>query len=279
MNSDISKRFVECHDRLKDEGGVRSSRQFALSLDYAPQSFSDIVNGKRDVTIDLIRKAVEKYAFNSHYIFTGNGSLFYKKISATNPIVSILVDESGEERILHVPVRAQAGYADQLYDPEFIEQLPSFTLPDQMFQKGTFRCFGVKGDSMEPLLHSGDMVVCSFLEKEYWVNSIKDNQVYVVVHDGGIVVKRIINNITATKNVMCLSVNSYYEPYELHLGEIKEIWKVEINMTKLQDAPTNVRESFQEQIDCLKTIIENQSAQIANFNKTMERLLRNKRVG
>lgn len=274
MNSDVSKRFVECHDQLKKDGRIKSSRQFALSLDYAPQSFSDIVNGKREVTIELIRKAVEIYKVNTRYLFSGIGSMFEKSIDE-NPILSVVVDGNGDEKILHVPISAQAGYAHQLYDEEYIAQLPSFTLPDIMFLKGTFRCFGVKGESMEPLLFSGDKVVCSFVEKEFWVNSVKDNQVYVVVSEGGIVVKRLINNITINKKLSCISENPFYEPYELSVNEIKEIWKVEVMISGFLDNHADARSGFYKQIDHLKTIIENQSAQIKTFSNSMELLLKN----
>jgi len=55
---------------------VRSSRQFALSLDYLPQSLSEILKGRRDVTLELLRKGVEKYAMNPVYLLTGNGDFF-----------------------------------------------------------------------------------------------------------------------------------------------------------------------------------------------------------
>ncbi|MFT5385521.1 MAG: hypothetical protein ACI81W_002929, partial [Saprospiraceae bacterium] len=66
----VTQRFIKCHNHLKEEGTVRSSRQFALSLDYLPQSLSEILKGRRDVTIELLRKAVEKYKINPVYIYT-----------------------------------------------------------------------------------------------------------------------------------------------------------------------------------------------------------------
>ena len=56
MNSIVTERFIKCHDKLLANNQVRSSRQFAISLDYLPQSLSEIVKGRRDVTIELLRK-------------------------------------------------------------------------------------------------------------------------------------------------------------------------------------------------------------------------------
>lgn len=278
MNSDVSKRFVECHAQLKKEGRIKSSRQFSISLDYAPQSFSDIVNGKREATVELLRKAVEVYNINARFLFTGEGPLFEQGRN-DDPILSIVVDGKGDEMILHVPVSAQAGYVDQLYDEEYIAQLPAFTLPDNIFRRGTFRCFDVKGESMEPLFFAGDKVVCSFIERDFWVNSIKDNQVFVVVSVNGIVVKRVINNITATKSISCISENGYFNAYELPVSEIMEIWKVEVMISRFFDSHSEARSGFNKQIEHLKTIIENQSDQIENFNDSIKLLLRNNSIG
>lgn len=279
MNSEVSTRFVNCHEVLKSRGMVKSSRQFALSLDYAPQSFSDIVNGKRDVTIELVRKAVKQYHFSAQYLFTGEGEMFIDDLKLPDPILTVCVDQEGEERIVHVPVSAQAGYIDQLYDQEFIGNLPSFTLPGDRFRRGTFRCFDVKGDSMEPTLFSGDRIVCSFVDRDYWNSSIRDNHVYVVIAKSGVIVKRVINNISIDQCLKCISDNSYYESFELPLEAIKELWKVEVKISTFMHSPGNVRNAFHEEIDHLKAVIENQSVQIKSFNKSMELLLKNKRVG
>ena len=61
MNNVVTQRFIKCHDKLKEDNRIRSSRQFAMSLDYLPQSLSEIIKGRRDVTIELLRKAIDKY--------------------------------------------------------------------------------------------------------------------------------------------------------------------------------------------------------------------------
>jgi transcriptional regulator with XRE-family HTH domain len=75
-NHIVSQRFIKCHNKLREAKTIKSSRQFALELDYLPQSLSEILNGRRDVTIEVIRKAVDIYRFNPTYLFTGEGDLF-----------------------------------------------------------------------------------------------------------------------------------------------------------------------------------------------------------
>jgi len=55
----VTKRFIKCHDKIREDNRVRSSRQFALSLDYLPQSLSEILKGRRDVTIEKSSRKIQ----------------------------------------------------------------------------------------------------------------------------------------------------------------------------------------------------------------------------
>ena len=130
---------------------------------YLPQSLSEIVKGRRDVTIEVLRKAVEVYDLNPVYLVTGKGNMFGGGDEDKNfRLLTIVTDSDEDERIVHVPVPAQAGYASEMMDPSFISELPTFTLPDYRYKSGTHRSFDVSGDSMEPTLFEGDKVICSF---------------------------------------------------------------------------------------------------------------------
>ena len=87
MNTMVTDRFIYCHDELKRLRKVRSSRQFALSLDYLPQSLSEILKGRRDVTLELLRKGVEKYEMNPVFLLTGKGSHFLNQRNGFQLIV------------------------------------------------------------------------------------------------------------------------------------------------------------------------------------------------
>ncbi|MEL7123486.1 MAG: helix-turn-helix transcriptional regulator, partial [Bacteroidota bacterium] len=153
MNSIVTQRFIKCHDKLREESRIKSSRQFAISLDYLPQSLSEILKGRRDVTIELLRKAIETYKINPVYIYTGIGPLFMtEETHDAFRVLNIVTNTQDEERILHVPLTAQAGYASENSSPKFIKELPTFSLPDYKYKAGTFRCFDVPGDNMKPTL-------------------------------------------------------------------------------------------------------------------------------
>lgn len=127
------------------------------------------------------------------------------------------------EKIVYVPTAAHAGYTEQFHDPVFLDDLVSFSLPDYKFQHGTYRCFDIMGDSMEPSLYAGDKVVCSQVDSNNFYSSVRNNLVYVIVMDGSLVVKRVLNKVRENRTMMMLSDNSYYQPYEVAIEEIREM--------------------------------------------------------
>ena len=275
MNSIVTQRFINCHHKLREENRVRSSRQFALSLDYLPQSLSEILKGRRDVTIELLRKAVEKYKINPVYVYTGEGPMFMSEEDHKSfRVLTIVTNSQDDERIVHVPVPAQAGYAGELADPTFIQDLPSFSLPDYKYKVGTHRSFDVAGDSMEPTLFEGDKVICSFLEPTLWESSLKDSYVYIIVTRGDVVVKRVTNQLKDQKQLLLKSDNSFYEPYPVSVGDIREIWYVRAKISPFLPSPQNLQIVLHEEVGELRQTIAQQSRLIENLNLTIEKLLK-----
>lgn len=138
-------------------------------------------------------------------------------------VVSTVVDKTDKELITTVPIKASAGYTNGYSDPEFIEDLPHFSLPlNELSKERTYRVFQIKGDSMLPL-KSGSYVICEYVTN--W-EDINDNKPYIVISkDEGIVYKRLINTIQKSGEILLKSDNSEYSPYSIHVDSILEIWK------------------------------------------------------
>lgn len=273
MNSIITDRFINCHNKLREDGKVRSSRMFALTLDYLPQSLSEILKGRRDVTIELLRKAVEEYNFNPTYLFTGEGSMFITgEENKGFRTLTVVTDRDDDERIVHVPVPAQAGYAGEQLDPIFMEELPTYTLPDYKYRTGTHRSFDVSGDSMQPTLFEGDKVICSFKDPSYWETSLKDNYVYVVVTRGDVLVKRVFNQIRTGRCLELHSDNDFYQPYNVPISDVREIWYVRAKISPFLPAPANIQQKLRSEVQELTSLIQQQSNLIENLQGTIEKL-------
>jgi hypothetical protein len=149
-------------------------------------------------------------------------------------ILPIVVDKEEKERITFVPIKAAAGYLTRYQDVEYIQQLPSFNLPN--LKDGTYRAFEVEGDSMKPTIHAGDIVICRYVENWY---HMMDNKIYLVAGvDGiGIVVKRIMNRIRKENKIILCSENDFYPAFELAASEIFEIWEVKVKVSTNLEPP------------------------------------------
>lgn len=278
MNSAVTQRFIECFNKLVEKKEVKSARQFAISLETFAQGLNEILKGRRDVTLEMIRKAIDIYKMNPYYLFTGTGDHFSTQGSQNaNPILTVVTNNQQEERIVHVPVPAQAGYGAQLADPVFMQELPAFSLPDFRFKHGTFRSFDVQGDSMEPTLYEGDKVVCSFVEPDSWASSLKDNYVYIIITSHEVVVKRIVNEIRQNGTISLISDNNYYQERSFPIDEIKEIWLLQMKISPFMPSPSNIRNALHEDVDSLKKQLQSQSELIQSLNRTIEKLLKQNR--
>ncbi len=277
MNSPVTQRFIECHERLKLDRRIRSSRQFAQSLDYLPQSLSEILKCRRDVTIELLRKAVDKYRMNPRYLLTGEGSMFLTdEDNSGTRVLAVVTSPDNDERIVHVPVPAQAGYPAECADPGFVAELPSFGLPDPQYRSGTYRSFDVAGDSMEPTLWKNDKLVCRFVEPPQWGTSLKKGDLYVVVTANGVLAKRMGELPGDRRSVVLVSDNPHYKPQEIPFAGIREIWQARTKISSAMQPPGELERSLLSEIQFLRQQMDEQRRLADNLHQTIEMLMAQK---
>lgn len=169
----------------------------------------------------------------------------------------VVVDDDDNDRIPLVSVKAQAGYLEGYDDSNYIEELPTYSVPDM--RNGTYRMFQVSGFSMYPTLQDGSYVVGQFVEDWEWLG---DNRVCVVVTErDGVIVKRVTNRAREKGFLYCKSDNRDYKHIKVMLEDVKEIWEckahisfefldpvtnyqkiaeLEVNVSELQDKVKNL---------------------------------------
>jgi len=131
------------------------------------------------------------------------------------------VGEDNEENIELVPEKAKAGYTSGFADPEYIKVLPTFRLPFLSKEK-KYRSFQISGDSMLPI-PDGSYVTGEFVQN--WMH-IKSKQAYIVLTlDDGVVFKVVENHIKQDGKLVLHSLNPLYNPYEIDIQKVKEIWR------------------------------------------------------
>jgi DNA-binding XRE family transcriptional regulator len=161
---------------------------------------------------------------------------------------------SEKANIQFVPVKAAAGYLAGYNDPEFVDELNTFTLP--MMASGNYRAFEIIGDSMLPT-PSGSVIVGEKVES---LDSVKSNQAYIVVSNkDGIVYKRIQKPPKTKASLTLISDNPNYPPYSVDAVDIAEIWQAQMIISRPPEKPiwdvdqlSNVVNSLQQQVSSLK---------------------------
>lgn len=153
-----------------------------------------------------------------------------------------------------VPVKAAAGYLAGYADPEFLDELNTFTLP--MLAPGNYRAFEIVGDSMLPTA-SGSVIVG---EKVDDLEEVKTNQTYIVVsRNEGIVYKRVVKNNKSRTKLMLVSDNTAYQPYNVNTDDVLEVWKAQMIIAKANTQQrwdvnqlANLVNNLQDQVSSLK---------------------------
>jgi len=161
---------------------------------------------------------------------------------------------SGRSDIPFVPVKAAAGYLAGYADPEFVDELNTFTLP--MLSGGNYRAFEIIGDSMLPT-PSGSVIVGEKVEN---VDEVKNNTACIVVsRNEGIVYKRIQKNGRAKNKLTLASDNPVYHPYTVNTEDVLEMWQAQMVLSKANQQQrwdvgqlTNIVSDLQEQVISLR---------------------------
>lgn len=136
-------------------------------------------------------------------------------------ILATTIDSDNNENTELVPVKAKAGYTRGYADPDYIKVLPAFNLPFLSREK-KYRTFPITGDSMLPI-PDGSWVTGEYLQN--W-NFIKNGTPYIVItKDDGIVFKVLHNHIKDKGSLLACSTNPAYQPYEIPVSSILEIWR------------------------------------------------------
>jgi transcriptional regulator with XRE-family HTH domain len=163
----------------------------------------------------------------------------------------------GRTDIPFVPIKAAAGYLAGYGDPEFIDELNTFTLP--MLAGGDYRAFEIVGDSMMPT-PSGSVIVGERIQS---IDDVKSNQTYIVVSkNDGIVYKRIMKNNKQKNKMTLVSDNPSYQPYSVNADEILEVWQAQMIISK-----ANTQQRWD--VNQLAGLVNNLQQQVSVLKKRM----------
>ena len=220
--STVNQRFKLVFSHLEKNNLIKGKSDIAKHLGTYNHVINSILKGDRNITIEQLNKLVDLFGLNANFMFGHSDVMMQKQVATARPVGDFI----GRQNIMLVRQKAMAGYAVSAQDPQYIADLPRFSVPGM---EGSLVAFEISGDSMQPTITNGDIVVCEPVERG---EPIRESNVYIVVTDT-VVAKR-IHQVKAegkTTHFELVSDNTVYRPYRVELDEVKQILKVKSRLT------------------------------------------------
>lgn len=143
-------------------------------------------------------------------------------------VLATTVSSDNQENVELVPEKAKAGYRSGYGDPEWIAELPRYSIPG-LTKHSKYRIFPIAGDSMLPY-PDGCYIVGEYVED--WINLKDDALCILILKSGGadFVFKQVENRIKKEKKLLAKSLNLVYQPYEIPVADVLEVWRYKLHI-------------------------------------------------
>lgn len=185
-----------------------SQSELAIICDVSTSAIGNIESGRqKEISRNIMKELVSSIGVNPSWLLTGEGEMFTdtKEEPVRHPIKTIVESIEG----LLIPYLDQpvsAGFGQELLNKEDNDRY--ICIPDTGGKKD-LKALTVKGDSMEPTLKNGDIVVCD-------TGGWDGDGVYVIKTHEFAFVKRVV---LQPEGYQVISDNKMYPPYQVPVSE------------------------------------------------------------
>ncbi|HRD81138.1 MAG TPA: S24 family peptidase [Saprospiraceae bacterium] len=229
----LNERFIrvfrlleERGDIVKNDRGGKGIGDFAEKI-LGNRAYGHIVRAylneddKRCIDYQQARIICREYGINESYLIDGIGTPFGFDLPAPRYQEPT---PSARGNILFTTVEAFAGTAVDV-GGFAAEDLEFFSIPG--LSGGGLVSFAIKGNSMEPVISNGDIVIC---REVAGAHEIKDNRIYAIKNNGSLWVKyvqRLPDNRGRTARLKLISANHLeHEPFIEEVNEHTRVYHV-----------------------------------------------------
>lgn len=245
-----------------------SAYSLAAKLGYeGPQKLYKLVQNKSKPGYETLMDILNRFPeLRAEWLMRGEGPMVRdeekseRSAPSTYPGIpyAVAVDASGEERISVWGIKAQSGYMLlRAQSQEAPDDLETISVPG--YQGRTVRAFEVAGDSMQPIINQGDLVIATYTER---LDLIQPKHAYVVITDELVTVKRLRGPVKKNEPLELLSDNRYYDPFLVPQKDVREIWHVQALLTR--SIPANRDEAYDRMLVLMEMLAQD-SQQLRNL--------------
>ena len=232
---ELNRRFIEAYDLLVEKEVIaKSNRQksisaFAESLGTKGHIINKYLSETRKIPFERAAQFCTQYGVSEAFMFQGIGKPFDKnKLPDPEQKIAMALGINFSPNILFTNVEA---FASNTISVDLIEENERFAIPGI---SGDLIAFNINGASMVPTIQAGDMVICKPLES---INEMQDDEVYAVVSNHSVWVKRVRRCFDRHQNCSHLKLISdnyeEFDPFIIEIGEVRKLLKVTRRITGL----------------------------------------------
>ena len=214
-------RFNEAVEYLINKGVLKNKTAVAKEFGISKSKLSEILNKRMRPGFDLFNLLTEKFNFNPEWLLVGKGTM----IKNEEPDNKMQVFKQKTDRLIdkqEIPLydmEATAGLVELLTDGKAV---PIDTIKIPNMPKADGAIF-VTGDSMHPLLKSGDIVIFKKIndipEDIFW------GEMYIVsVNMSGeeyVTVKYVQRSEKGDEWIKLVSLNKHHQPKDIKLSKVR----------------------------------------------------------
>ncbi|WP_235819016.1 XRE family transcriptional regulator [Brucella pseudogrignonensis] len=202
-------------ERLRELVPDRQVSESARRCGIAQRTFASYLQGTMPTVPKLVQLA-EGLGVNLAWLATGVEPKFPPDKAFIQPFSD--QEAPGFTLVPRLDVEASAGPGALAHNEQAIDYLAfqESWLRARKINPSYARVLTAKGDSMEPTIRNGDVLLV-----DTSINHILDNTIYVIVYGDILLVKRVHSRLNGT--VQLISDNPLYPPEEVTAGEIEQL--------------------------------------------------------
>lgn len=194
-----------------------SQEDFAEQLGKQKTAISKYERSEIQPSAELLSKIGVNFGINLNWLLTGKGNMFLNETLTTLPQCRTLPFQMSEDDLCHIPkydITASAGYgAYNSNEPlELISLDKEYVTKELKANYKALSAISVEGDSMEPTLRHGDVVLVDNSQTK------KGEGVFIVRINDCLFVKRVQMLLDSDQpQIRLTSDNGFYEPMQVKL--------------------------------------------------------------
>ena len=227
----MEKRFKDCVDYLIRKRDIYNSSDLAKVLGKQRSYISEVINGKRTLSKQFVHSFCEKFPIISQdWLLTGRGTML-NDLAEVAPTGDFSLPTDRHVSSQDIPLYgldAAAGLV-AIFNSTAVEPTDYLRIPNLPPVDGALY---VRGESMSPLLKSGDIVI--FKKKTLSLDSIIWGEIYILSFslDGDTYTSvKYIRKSDTPGCVRLVSYNPDFAPKDIPLSSITALALVKASLT------------------------------------------------